>query len=450
MNTLYHTRKPKTTRKIHEEFTLKNATVFGGYNLLADYVTAKHVETLLRESIGIEKAAWSTYDLPFVLRYLMEGYLLGMERTKHFETLENENLIAQKLGVCKLPDYTILGKDLRKFTSEEHVAGLKAAGRKLIRKKLKNKRNNVVLDFDSTVETVYGEQEGAAAGYNPKKPGRLSFNPLLCFEATEDLHIDSVLRSGDTHTAAGSVPFMEEVESALRSVIKRYDILTAKGKVLCRFDEGFDKEETYSTAERLGWGYVAKIRCFAPLKLDIFGIRVWKKVIGSDRDIEVASLFYQAGSWDRARRIVIVRWKDEGGTQGSFFDEMDYNYVAFVTNLDWSEEDLYRFYNNRGTVENRIKEAKYGFGIDKIPTNEFYANYAALALKMMAYNIISLFQAEVMEMGILRMSIRGIRRMFFTIAGRLITRGRKRILQLADDYQYTERYLRMRERLAGI
>ena len=243
---------------------------------------------------------------------------------------------------------------------------------------------------------------------------------------------------------------MEEVESALRSVIKRYDILTAKGKVLCRFDEGFDKEETYSTAERLGWGYVAKIRCFAPLKLDIFGIRVWKKVIGSDCDIEVASLFYQAGSWDRARRIVIVRWKDEGGTQGSFFDEMDYNYVAFVTNLDWSEEDLYRFYNNRGTVENRIKEAKYGFGIDKIPTNEFYANYAALALKMMAYNIISLFQAEVMEMGILRMSIRGIRRMFFTIAGRLITRGRKRILQLADDYQYTERYLRMRERLAGI
>lgn len=450
MKTLYHARKPDSTRKMHEEFTLKNATVFGGYNLLADYVTAKRVETLLRESIGIEKAAWSTYDLPFVLRYLIEGYVLGMERTKHFETLENENLMTQKLGVSKLPDYTILGKDLKKFNGEENIVGLKAAGRKLIRKKLKNKRDNIVLDFDSTVETVYGEQEGAAVGYNPKKPGRPSFHPLLCFEATEDLHIDSVLRSGDTHTASGSVPFMEEVDKALRSVIKRYDTLTAKGRVLSRFDEGFDKEETYSAAECLGWGYVAKIRCFAPLKIDIFGIRTWKKIIGSDRDIEVASILYQAGSWDKARRIVIVRWKDEGGTQGRFFDEMDYNYVAFVTNLDWAEEDIYRFYNNRGTVENRIKEAKYGFGIDKIPTNEFYANYAALQLKMMAYNIISLFQTEVMEMGALRISIRSIRRMFFTIAGRLITRGRKRILQLAEDYFYKERYLRMRERLAGI
>jgi len=130
-----------------------------------------------------------------VLRYLIEGYLLGMERTQHFEMLEHAALITQKPGVYKLPDYTILGKVLRKFTSEEHIAGLKAAGRKLIRKTLKNKRNNVVLDFNSTVETVYGKQEGAAAGYKPKKPGRLSFNSLEYFEASEALHIDGVLLS---------------------------------------------------------------------------------------------------------------------------------------------------------------------------------------------------------------------------------------------------------------
>jgi hypothetical protein len=77
-------------------------------------------------------------------------------------------------------------------------------------------------------------------------------------------------------------------------------------------------------------------------------------------------------------------------------------------------------------VENRIKEAKYGFGIDKIPTGEFYANYAVLQLKMIAYNLVSAFQTEVMEMGSIRMSIRSIRKKFFQIAGKLIERGGRR------------------------
>ena len=88
-----------------KEFTLKYAMVFGGYNLLTNYVTTKHVEMSLRQSIGIEKAAWSTYDLPFLLRHLIDGCLMGVEQAIHLEILENENLITQKRGVYKLPDY---------------------------------------------------------------------------------------------------------------------------------------------------------------------------------------------------------------------------------------------------------------------------------------------------------------------------------------------------------
>jgi hypothetical protein len=46
------------------------------------------------------------------------------------------------------------------------------------------------------------------------------------------------------------------------------------------------------------------------------------------------------------------------------------------------------------------------------------------------------------------MSIRSIRRMFFNIAGKLIKRGRQKVLKLAEDYLYKERYLKMKERLA--
>ena len=50
----------------------------------------------------------------------------------------------------------------------------------------------VTLDLDSTVLTVYGKQGGARVGYNPHKPGKRSYHPLVCFIAD----------AGDTCTAS--------------------------------------------------------------------------------------------------------------------------------------------------------------------------------------------------------------------------------------------------------
>lgn len=41
--------------------------------------------------------------------------------------------------------------------------------------------DNYTLDFDSTVIVRKGNQQGEAKGYNPKRPGRPSHNPLLAF-----------------------------------------------------------------------------------------------------------------------------------------------------------------------------------------------------------------------------------------------------------------------------
>ena len=43
--------------------------------------------------------------------------------------------------------------------------------------------SGVTLDLDSTVITRYGQQEGAARGYNPAEHGRVSHHPLMAFVA---------------------------------------------------------------------------------------------------------------------------------------------------------------------------------------------------------------------------------------------------------------------------
>ena len=49
--------------------------------------------------------------------------------------------------------------------------------------------------------TRYGEQEGAAKGYNRHKPGRKSQHPILAFVADIEMVANFWLRSGNAHTA---------------------------------------------------------------------------------------------------------------------------------------------------------------------------------------------------------------------------------------------------------
>ncbi|MCW5553714.1 MAG: hypothetical protein KIS67_16345 [Verrucomicrobiae bacterium] len=49
----------------------------------------------------------------------------------------------------------------------------------------------MILDLDSTVVTVFGHQEQAEVGYNPRYRGKRSYNPLLCLEANSSLLWDT-------------------------------------------------------------------------------------------------------------------------------------------------------------------------------------------------------------------------------------------------------------------
>jgi len=64
--------------------------------------------------------------------------------------------------------------------------------------------------MDSTVLTVYGNQEGSAIGFNPHKQGRPSYHPLLCFEGHTRDYWHGYFRSGNTGSATEAKPFLEE------------------------------------------------------------------------------------------------------------------------------------------------------------------------------------------------------------------------------------------------
>jgi hypothetical protein len=422
----YNDRASKPKRKIAEEFTLKRATGLGGFNLLADFMDSVGFSDIVSRHLMIEKAHWANYPLASMIEMTVQGYVCGLQRPYHFEAIQNDPLITYKLGLKRLPDDTLFNKDLKRFDSEEKVRQLLRVHWDVVGGQFK-KAKRLVIDFDSTVETVYGDQENSAVGYNPHKHGRASYHPLLAFEGATGLSLNGTLRPGNTTSMTDAVAFIQET-LAMYPARER----------LARLDKGFDSNEIMEVFEEEKAGYVIKMRCLSVLGAAILEIprKRWKRISDEDGEAEITVFRYQARSWSCPRRVVVVRRLTDEGSQRSFWDEWGYSYSAYVTNFNWAPLDVYRFYNHRGNAENLIKEGKYGFGIDQIPTGDFFPNWANLLLKLIAYNILLLFQKTLMPNATSRLTAATFRRLFVTIPAQLVHRGGRWILKLPEIFAH--------------
>mgnify|MGYP005845434683 FL=1 len=435
----HNTVTPKTAR-VKESFSLKNATIFGGANLLADYAEAVGLEGLFARHLGFAKAPNADYPMDKSMTAFVLATALGHERIFHLAGLEDDPLLRIKMGWDKLPDYTTYYHDIHRFDTREKVDSLRPA---LAAVAGRTMDKHCILDFDSTVETVYGSQEGAAAGYNKDKPGRPSLHPLLVFDGLSQALLNGRLREGTAGSATGFKDFLHQTLALYSGVTVDY----------IRLDAGFAGEEVYAEAEEHAKkGYVAKIRQFPGL-MEKAALFPWRRVEYTDYIVEVKSFTYQAGDWTKPRRIVMVRYREADGWEqdGQLrLVELDWHTAAMVTNLDWAEEDVWRFYNQRCAQENYIKEMKDGFGMDRIPTAGFTANEATMLLKGIAYNLVLGFRAELGTPRFRRMTVARLRRELLLIAAVVVRHARRIFLKLAAGFRWREDYLLMRRRLEAL
>ena len=47
-----HTEKKIVNKKIKEEFTLKNATIYGGYNIFSDYLSSNGLDRFIEQELA--------------------------------------------------------------------------------------------------------------------------------------------------------------------------------------------------------------------------------------------------------------------------------------------------------------------------------------------------------------------------------------------------------------
>jgi len=200
-----------------------------------------------------------------------------------------------------------------------------------------------------------------------------------------------------------------------------------------------------------GWHYVVKLRVTADLASQIWGHAAtgrWRRLASDDATVvEVAELRFVRQCWSRPRRVVLTRRRDPENPQGHLWDAAGYNSAASVTDLDWRPEDIAAFYDKRADVEKAIHELKDDFGLDRITSSSFGANAADLELKILAFNLLVLYQRQALRWIVLQRA-KTLRRRLLVVAGQLIRTAGQWVLKLAAHWPGQTELARLRRHLA--
>ncbi len=241
------------------------------------------------------KAHNALFPVHRILLYLIVGWILGCECLFHFRRWQKDSLLQRFLG-GRCPHHSLLYKELDRLgkTNPNVRMELRQVNLEVIRPCLPSK---LILDLDSTVETVYGNQAQAAKGVNAHKTGRKSYHPLLAFEGQSRLCLNAVLRAGNVHSSTEAAPFLKET----------FDLLGQHPVQYARFDKGFGGEDFYSLWKGRQIGYVGKMKWTKRLAAEVAACRYWKRYVDEDWIIEGIALWYQATSWKKPRRVAVIR-----------------------------------------------------------------------------------------------------------------------------------------------
>ena len=429
-----HDKSNKTINHVKEEFTGKNLTRFGGSGLIRRFFKRYRIRQQIENRVKVEGRRKSKYRIGDMLISCLYGMFLGYPRPGQMEILSADRVFQKVAGLVSFPVQSTISRFLNalKVSVAKEIAGFNFDLLMKFRDGFKALKG-ITLDLDSHVTPVYGTQQRAGLGYNPKKKGRKSYHPLLCFIGETRDYIGGLFRSGTHHTSYNAVKFLKGMIKKLPSHIE---------DIKLRADGGFFSREMieYLIKKRIEFYMVVPIQPWVQKK--IRHMSNWMDIGGGAETGECKYVFTK----DVTLRMVFVRQQVKGKNSPKKqlkllnIDDVKYDYQVIVTNSEKEPVDVWRYYNKRACCENFIKEGIYGFGLDKVVSHSYAGNYAWFELLMLSYNLMNFFKEEALNQKKVKNTVQTIRDRLFLIPGKLVSKSRQWVLKLERTWIYRAEY----------
>ena len=415
----------RTPHHVKISFSGDTLTHFGGIYLLQSFFKRLSLRRQLQRALQFRQRN-NQYTIAEEVLALIYPIALGLERIETTHLLKQNGVFQYLTGLPAYPNPTTLRRFLLRMAPLA-LPKLRKLHERFLSLMMQKPYapTKVIFDLDSTVLILYGKQEMARIGYNPKKWGRPSYHPLLCFNGITKDFWHGELRPGDTHTATGILNFLKASFAKLPPSVK---------SVTIRADKGFYDHKTIEYLESKEALFAIVARLTRPIKAKLSALSYQTYSSG----IEVSEFYYQPAGWEKEYRFVVIRRPipEDPLEQLTLFSMGQYSYQVIVTNLKLTPLNTWKFYNGRAAVELIIKELKGNYPLGKIPTKHFAANEAYFHILLFAYNLINWFKRLCLPMEFQKMTLRILRARLFVIPGELIRPENRPTLKLPATFLY--------------
>jgi len=161
----------------------RGLTHFGGVYFFHEFLQVLQLRHFLARNLRYPRRN-HRYSLSQMILALVYPLVLGLDRLETASFLRSNGTFQYLTGLPSFPD----PQTLRRFlwhAPDSFWEQMHRVNDRLLQNfiHLPDHRSRLIFDLDSSVVTVFGRQENAAVGYNPRYRGKRSYNPLLCIEA---------------------------------------------------------------------------------------------------------------------------------------------------------------------------------------------------------------------------------------------------------------------------
>ena len=346
-------------------------------------------------------AGYSASEHVFPLILMLNG---GGRSLEDLREIRNDQGLREVLPLNRMPSSDATGDWFRRSGYNSGLEGLGKANRKAIERGLKyDGLAGYTLDIDAT--GIAAEKQAAKMTYK----GYTGYMPIVGHLAENGLVIGDEFREGNASPASRNFEFLKHCQEQLpkgKSIKAfRADSASYQAAIINHCDEQGIK---YAIGAALDEAVVGQIRT----------IRDWHAY----QNGFIGESVHCMNKTDKAFRLVVIRRP----AQGKLFEQTGEveKYTAIATNRTEDLEQVIEWYNQRGQCsENRIKELKIGFGMERMPCGQFEANAVFFRIGCIAYNVGRLFVLKTLAKSWHRHQVQTLRWKLYATAGKIVFHG---------------------------